>query len=141
MWSRLVRQMERRVDAASVAVLALDILVGVLVAFLVGGLLTWTVSFSLDLSWLVPFAAGNFIYIGAADLIPEINKYEDLRSNSTYVAAFLAGLAEGVWPDLAAIQDAWQLDATFEPEPDRTVADLAHAQWLRAVDRSRNWAD
>ena len=55
-------------------------------------------------------------------------------------AAFLAGLAEGVWPDLASIQSGWQLDATFEPEPDRTVADLAHAQWLRAVDRSRNWA-
>ncbi len=56
-------------------------------------------------------------------------------------AAFLAGLAEGVWPDLDAIQAAWQLDATFEPEPDRTVSDTAHAQWLRAVDRSRAWAD
>jgi glycerol kinase len=55
-------------------------------------------------------------------------------------AAFLAGLAEGVWPDLEAIQDAWRLDATFEPEPDRTFTDLAHAQWLRAVERSRGWA-
>ncbi len=55
-------------------------------------------------------------------------------------AAFLAGLAEGVWPDLEAISATWQLDATFEPEPDRTFTDLAHAQWLRAVDRSRNWA-
>jgi glycerol kinase len=54
-------------------------------------------------------------------------------------AAFLAGLAEGVWPDLAAIQHAWRLDATFEPEPDRTSTDLAHAQWLRAVERSRDW--
>ncbi|MEZ5298620.1 MAG: glycerol kinase GlpK [Ilumatobacteraceae bacterium] len=55
-------------------------------------------------------------------------------------AAFLAGLAEGVWPDLTAIQNAWQLDATFVPEPDRTTTDLAHATWLRAVDRSRAWA-
>ncbi|MDJ0768781.1 MAG: glycerol kinase GlpK [Ilumatobacter sp.] len=55
-------------------------------------------------------------------------------------AAFLAGLAEGVWPDLDAIQATWQLDATFEPEPDRTVADVLHAQWLRAVERSRGWA-
>jgi glycerol kinase len=54
-------------------------------------------------------------------------------------AAFLAGLAEGVWPDLEAIGATWQLDATFEPEPDRTFTDLAHTQWLRAVDRSRNW--
>jgi glycerol kinase len=55
-------------------------------------------------------------------------------------AAFLAGLAEGVWPDLDAIRDTWQLDATFQPEPDRTFTDLAHAQWLRAVERSRAWA-
>ncbi len=55
-------------------------------------------------------------------------------------AAYLAGLAEGVWPDLDAIQATWQLDATFEPEPDRTFTDLAHANWLRAVERSRSWA-
>ncbi|MEO6571242.1 MAG: glycerol kinase GlpK [Ilumatobacteraceae bacterium] len=54
-------------------------------------------------------------------------------------AAFLAGLAEGVWPDLDAIEAIWQLDATFEPEPDRTFTDLGHAQWLRAVARSRDW--
>lgn len=55
-------------------------------------------------------------------------------------AAFLAGLAEGVWPDLEAIEATWQLDASFDPEPDRTFSDLAHGQWLRAVDRSRDWA-
>lgn len=54
-------------------------------------------------------------------------------------AAFLAGLAEGVWPDLDAIQARWQLDATFEPEPDRTFADIGHQQWQRAVERSRDW--
>jgi len=54
-------------------------------------------------------------------------------------SAFLAGLAEGVWPDLDAIQERWQLDATFEPEPDRTLADLAHQQWLRAVERAKGW--
>jgi len=56
-------------------------------------------------------------------------------------AAYLAGLAEGVWPDLAAITATWQLDATFRPEPDRTIADVYHGQWLRAVERSRGWAD
>ena len=55
-------------------------------------------------------------------------------------AAYLAGLAEGVWPSLEAIAAEWQLDATFDPDPDRTVADAAHATWLRAVERSRGWA-
>ena len=55
-------------------------------------------------------------------------------------AAFLAGLAEGVWPDLASIEASWQLDATFTPLTDRSLADANHAQWLRAVGRSRDWA-
>jgi glycerol kinase len=55
-------------------------------------------------------------------------------------AAFLAGLAEGVWPDLAAIEARWELDATFTPAVDRAVADAVHANWLRAVERSRGWA-
>jgi len=55
-------------------------------------------------------------------------------------AAFLAGLAEGVWPDLEAITDGWRLDASFEPAPDRSAADAVHAEWLRAVERSRSWA-
>ncbi|HEY5423439.1 MAG TPA: glycerol kinase GlpK [Ilumatobacteraceae bacterium] len=54
-------------------------------------------------------------------------------------AAYLAGLAEGVWPSVAAINERWQIDATFEPEADRTLADLGHETWLRAVERSRQW--
>lgn len=54
-------------------------------------------------------------------------------------AAFLAGLAEGVWPSTDAIGDAWTLDAQFTPNVDRTNADSLHTRWLRAVDRSRDW--
>ena len=52
-------------------------------------------------------------------------------------AAFLAGLAEGVWASLDAITAQWQLDTEFVPNPDRTLADTLHGQWLRAVERSR----
>ncbi len=55
-------------------------------------------------------------------------------------AAYLAGLAEGIWPSLDAIGATWTLDRAFEPEPDRTFTDLAHATWTRAVERSRHWA-
>ena len=56
-------------------------------------------------------------------------------------AAYLAGLAEGVWPSLDAVGAQWTLDASFEPNPDRAAADALHAQWLRAVERSRQWVD
>ncbi|MFZ4721166.1 MAG: glycerol kinase GlpK [Ilumatobacteraceae bacterium] len=55
-------------------------------------------------------------------------------------AAFLAGLAEGVWPSLDAIAAEWAIDAEFTPEPERLFIDLAHQSWLRAVERSRHWA-
>ena len=51
-------------------------------------------------------------------------------------AAYLAGLAEGVWANLDEIGQLWTLDQRFEPEP----SDSSHDMWLRAVDRSRNWA-
>ena len=54
-------------------------------------------------------------------------------------AAYLAGLAEGVWPDTAAVGAAWRLDASFQPVDDRTAADAGYAAWLRAVERSRAW--
>jgi len=54
-------------------------------------------------------------------------------------AAYLAGLAEGVWVSVAEVGAQWQLDAEFVPAADRTAADALHAQWLRAVERSHNW--
>jgi glycerol kinase len=56
-------------------------------------------------------------------------------------AAYLAGLAEGVWPSWAAINERWEIDATFHPEPDRTFTDLGYDSWLRAVERSRGWVE
>jgi glycerol kinase len=54
-------------------------------------------------------------------------------------AAYLAGLAEGVWPDTAAVGAHWRLDASFEPAGDQAVVDAGYAAWLRAVERSRSW--
>jgi len=61
------------------------------------------------------------------------------RETTALGAAFLAGLAEGVWPTIDAIAARWEEDAEFSPAPDRTLADLQHADWLRAVERSRSW--
>ena len=51
-------------------------------------------------------------------------------------AAYLAGLAEGVWSNLDEVSQMWQLDQRFEPAGESGD----HATWLRAVERSRNWA-
>ena len=61
--------------------------------FLAGGLVTYAFSFNMDISFLIPFAAGNFIYIGAADLVPEVSKHKDLRANLKNFFAFVIGLS------------------------------------------------
>jgi len=60
--------------------------------FLAGGLLTYVASFNFDVSFLIPFAAGNFLYIGASDLIPEVKEHENLRVNIKNYLAFISGL-------------------------------------------------
>ena len=54
-------------------------------------------------------------------------------------AAYLAGLAEGVWSSVDEVGAQWELEAEFNPAGDRSGADALHGQWLRAVERSRNW--
>lgn len=61
--------------------------------FLLGGLLTYSLSFNFDIAWLVPFAAGNFLYIGASDLVPEVNQHAQQQPNLTHFICFMAGLA------------------------------------------------
>jgi zinc and cadmium transporter len=41
-------------------------------SFLVGGVVAYALSGTINVAFLVPFAAGNFIYIAAADLLPQI---------------------------------------------------------------------
>jgi zinc and cadmium transporter len=60
--------------------------------FLFGGLLTYLLSFSDWIYYLIPFAAGNFIYIGASDLIPEVNKHESFTHNILHFFCFCSGL-------------------------------------------------
>jgi glycerol kinase len=55
-------------------------------------------------------------------------------------AAYLAGLAEGVWSSLDEITDNWVLDVEVTPSADTTAADAAYAQWTRAVERAGGWA-
>jgi glycerol kinase len=55
-------------------------------------------------------------------------------------AAYLAGLAEGVWGSLDELGRQWALDAEFTPAVSKAGADAKHAGWTRAVERSRAWA-
>ncbi len=61
--------------------------------FLVGGVFAYAVSREFDVGFLVPFAAGNFLYIAASDLVPEVNRHHLLGTNLLHFASFAAGIA------------------------------------------------
>ncbi len=60
--------------------------------FLLGGLVAYWSSFRMDVAFLLPFAAGNFIYIAASDLIPEVKEARDLPARLRHVLALVAGV-------------------------------------------------
>jgi zinc and cadmium transporter len=62
-------------------------------SFLAGGLVAWAASARIETGFLVPFAAGSFIYIAASDLVPEVKRHERAAANLVHFAAFALGLA------------------------------------------------
>jgi len=52
-------------------------------------------------------------------------------------AAFLAGLAAGVWSSPAELASTWRLGRRFRPQ---RRDDAGHEQWRRAVARAKGWA-
>ena len=64
-----------------------------------------------------------------------------IRETTALGAAYLAGLAVGVWRDTDEIRALWQRDAAFSPAMDARRRDTLLAGWHKAVGRSRDWAE
>lgn len=57
-----------------------------------GGLVAWWLSGRFETLFLLPFAAGNFIYIAASDLIPQIKHFNRFVDNLTSTVFFVLGV-------------------------------------------------
>jgi glycerol kinase len=55
-------------------------------------------------------------------------------------AAYLAGIAEGMWPSPDEAAAAWAADGTWEPAAALDEVEARYATWQRAVERARGWA-
>lgn len=60
--------------------------------FLGGALLAFAVSSRCDVTGLILFGAGNFIYIAASDLVPEIKVHPDTGRMVLHFSCFAAGI-------------------------------------------------
>ncbi|HEY8216131.1 MAG TPA: glycerol kinase GlpK [Acidimicrobiia bacterium] len=75
-----------------------------------------------------------------ADALGVTVRRPEVRETTALGAAYLAGIARGVWatPDDAA--SAWREDAAFEPSGDAADVERRYADWRRGVERARGWA-
>ena len=68
--------------------------------FPVGGVLAYALSGNIDVSVLIPFAAGNFLYIAMADLMPQITATPEPKDKLVHSASLVLGLALLLLPAL-----------------------------------------
>jgi glycerol kinase len=54
-------------------------------------------------------------------------------------AAYLAGLAVGVWKDVDDVAGRWRVERVFEPRLDRGQAEERRERWAKAVKKAKGW--
>ena len=85
-------------------------------------------------------SANNLLMQIQADLLPARVRRPVVQETTALGAAYLAGLAVGYWTDREDLRRNWQLDREFTPAMDANSCNRLHADWQRAVERSRNWS-
>ncbi|MEZ7853321.1 MAG: FGGY-family carbohydrate kinase, partial [SAR324 cluster bacterium] len=84
-------------------------------------------------------AANNFLCQFQADLLGLNVTRPQILETTAMGAAFLAGLAVGVWKNQTEIRNLWQEDKTFSANISRENAEQKMEDWSRAVERSKGW--
>ena len=74
-----------------------------------------------------------------ADLMGVAVSRPKVTETTALGAAYLAGLATGVWKDTAEIARQREIDRVFEPTMARDKAAALRSRWTKALDRSRGW--
>ncbi len=82
----------------------------------------------------------RFLMQFQADIIDREVRRPAIRETTALGAAYLAGLATGVWRDTEEIKGLWKCDNTFSPQMPARDRERLLAGWHKAVGRSRDWA-
>ncbi len=82
--------------------------------------------------------ANNLLLQFQADILQTAVVRPQITETTAIGAAYLAGLAVGLWTSTDDIQNQWQIDRTFEPDE---AYDAAHALdgWHRAVETAKHF--
>ena len=86
-------------------------------------------------------SVNNFMMQFQSDILRKPIDRPKMIETTAFGAAFLAGLAVGVWKDINDISSIRQSDRIFEPDMDLQEAQALHKKWLKAVERSAKWEE
>ena len=86
-------------------------------------------------------SANNFLMQFQADIVGRTIRRPMIRETTALGAAYLAGLATGVWSSLDDIRAQWTLDKLYEPAMPEERRQRLQAGWQKAVQRAKDWAE
>lgn len=83
----------------------------------------------------------RFLMQFQADILAKEVRRPMIRETTALGAAYLAGLAVGIWKDTEEIGRLWHCDLSFEPKMEEERRAELKKGWHKAVGRSRDWAE
>ncbi len=86
-------------------------------------------------------SANNFLMQFQADIVGRTIRRPMIRETTALGAAYLAGLATGVWSSLDDIRRQWTLDKLYEPAMEEEKRQKLVAGWHKAVRRAKDWVE
>ena len=86
-------------------------------------------------------SANNFLMQFQSDIINTTIRRPMIRETTALGAAYLAGLATGVWHDLDEIREQWTLDKLYTPQMTAEVRERNLCGWDKAIGRVQHWED
>jgi glycerol kinase len=84
-------------------------------------------------------SANNFLMQFQADILGIPIQRARLAETTALGAAYLAGLAVGLWQDTAETGRYWKSTATYEPKMSVDQRETLYHDWKRAVERAKGW--
>ena len=85
--------------------------------------------------------ANNMLMQFQADILGVPVERPQVIETTALGAAYLAGLAVGVWSSKEELRKSWKLAVRFQPEMERAKADKLYKGWRKAVKHSMHWLD
>jgi len=76
-----------------------------------------------------------------ADMLGVPIQLSSVAETTSLGAAYLAGLAVGMWKDTDELARMWRAAKTYEPSMSADEREMLYANWKRAVERARGWIE